>query len=277
MDFHDSQSMDGPLEEEDPWMLESDFIQEGGQADAVENEPEPDVSELYDIIPYNHQRYTRYCSGRLACSVQFRESRRMNNVFELAPKIWDQILDRLFSHLDSGDKIGVSVHHPSLTDPIHIPLTAKETLNGEKISNKIAKVQQSKRELRYGEEMRAVFIYSRVPKGTGFKRDYRGTVKEQKENHAGHGGTFITIKNEDNSCCPRAIITAQAKVDNDPKFNTIRDGDLNRRTMQKRLALELMQKAGLDPTAACGFPEIGKMQEVLGPLYQVLYLLHFVN
>ncbi|MCP3661945.1 MAG: hypothetical protein GY696_05510, partial [Gammaproteobacteria bacterium] len=81
------------------------------------------------------------------------------------------------------------MHHPSLTDPIHIPLTARETLNGEKISNKIAKVQQSKRELRYREEMRAVFIYSRVPKGTGFKRDYRGTVKEQKENHAGHGGT----------------------------------------------------------------------------------------
>ncbi len=47
--------------------------------------------------------------------------------------------------------------------------------------------------------------------------------------------------------------------------------------MQKRLALKLMQKAGLDPTADCGFPEIAKMQEVLGPLYQVLYLLHFAN
>ncbi len=39
--------------------------------------------------------------------------------------------------------------------------------------------------------------------------------------------------------------------------------------MQKRLALELMQKAGLDPSVACGFPKISKMQEVLGPLYQV--------
>ncbi|MCP3661944.1 MAG: hypothetical protein GY696_05505 [Gammaproteobacteria bacterium] len=86
MDFHDSQSMDGPLEEEDPWMLESDFIQEGGQADAVENEPEPDVSELYDIVPYNHQRYTRYCSSRLACSVQFRESRRMTTFSNWLPE-----------------------------------------------------------------------------------------------------------------------------------------------------------------------------------------------
>ncbi len=52
----------GPLDEAEPWMLEADFIQEGGQADAVENEPEPDVSELYDMVPYNHQQYARYCS-----------------------------------------------------------------------------------------------------------------------------------------------------------------------------------------------------------------------
>ncbi|MCP3666288.1 MAG: hypothetical protein GY696_27940, partial [Gammaproteobacteria bacterium] len=145
------------------WMLESDYIQEGGQAGAIEDEPELDVSELYDMVPYNHQRYTRYCSGRVACSIQFRESQRMNNVYEMAPKVWNEILDRLFSHLDTDDKIGLSVQHPRLTETIHIPLTGRATLEGETISNKIAKVLQSRKELRYGEEMRVVFIYSTVP------------------------------------------------------------------------------------------------------------------
>ncbi|MCP3663305.1 MAG: hypothetical protein GY696_12560, partial [Gammaproteobacteria bacterium] len=72
--------------------------------------------------------------------------------------------------------------------------------------------------------------------------------------------------NQDKTCCARAIITAQAKVDGHQKYKTIKDGDLGRKTMQKRLALELMQKAGLDPSVACGFPEISKMQEMLGPL-----------
>ncbi|MCP3664078.1 MAG: hypothetical protein GY696_16565, partial [Gammaproteobacteria bacterium] len=133
----------------------------------------------------------------------------------------------------------------------------------------IAKVQQSKKELKYGEEMRVVFIYSSAPKGKGFKRDYQGSVKEHKENHAGHGSAFITIKNQDNSCCARAIITAKAKVDKDPKYDTIRHGDHGRKTKQKRLALDLMEQAGVNPDQACGFPEIGKMRQVLGPLYQI--------
>ncbi len=63
VDYSDSEDEDNtcpvkPNEDQEVpdslWMLESDFIQEGGQAEAIENEPEPDVSELYQIVPYNH-------------------------------------------------------------------------------------------------------------------------------------------------------------------------------------------------------------------------------
>ncbi|MCP3666018.1 MAG: hypothetical protein GY696_26565, partial [Gammaproteobacteria bacterium] len=64
-------------------------------------------------------------------------------------------------------------------------------------------------------------------------------------------------------------MTAKAEVDKDPKYITIRKGDHRRQTMQKRLALELMGKVGVNPSQACGFPEIEKMQHVLGPLYQI--------
>ncbi|MCP3668114.1 MAG: hypothetical protein GY696_37425 [Gammaproteobacteria bacterium] len=249
-------------EEEEPWMLEEDYAQDGGMADILD-EPDPNLNDLYHMVPYIHQQYKRYFSGRVGCSVQFTDNERMNNVYELAPKVWNEILNTLFSNLGSDDKIGLSIHHPSLTDPIFVPLTSRNKLNGDKIANMIAKVQQSKKELKYGEEMRVVFIYSTIPKGQGFKRDYQGSVKEHKEKHAGHGSAFITIKNQDKSCCARAIVTAKAKVDKDPKYSNILR-DHGRNSMQKRLAMELMNKAGLNPDQACGFPEIGKMKQVLG-------------
>ena len=102
----------------------------------------------------------------------------------------------------------------------------------------------------------------------GFKRDNQGSVKNQKENFPGHGSAFVTIKNQDNMCCARAIVTAKALIDNHPKYSTIRQGDHHRRTIQKRLAVDLLTKAGLKDQK-CGFPEIQKMQKVLGPLYQI--------
>ncbi|MCP3663383.1 MAG: hypothetical protein GY696_12960, partial [Gammaproteobacteria bacterium] len=116
--------------EEVPWVLEEDYIQDGGMAEIFDG-PDPELGELYDMVPYTHQQYKRYFSGRVACSVQFRDNEKMNNVYELAPKVWDEILNRLFSNLGPDDKIGLSVHHPSLTDPIYIPLTSRDKLTGD--------------------------------------------------------------------------------------------------------------------------------------------------
>ncbi len=69
-------------------------------------------------------------------------------------------------------------------------------------------------------KMKVFFIFSTIPKESGFKRDYRWTVKRTglEENHAGQGGTFITIKNHDQTCCNRAIDTTPAKVDGHPMY-----------------------------------------------------------
>jgi len=100
------------------------------------------------MTPYMHQCYKRYFSGRVACAVHFKDTNKMDNFYDLAPKVWSDILGKLFANLGSEDKIGVSINHPSLTDPIHIPLTQRDKLNGDQIANQIAKVQQSKRDLK---------------------------------------------------------------------------------------------------------------------------------
>ncbi|MCP4339606.1 MAG: hypothetical protein GY799_12120 [Desulfobulbaceae bacterium] len=212
-------------DDQDPWMLEDDYRQAGGQAEVVE-EPIPDINELYELVPYSHKEYKRYYSGRISCGVQFKDTSQMNDCYDLVPKVWDNILEKLSGHLDPDDKIGLSIDHPCLTDAIPFPLMKKKFLNGHKIAEKVAHTQQSKKELSYGADMKVIFTYSQLPIGSGYKRDYQGSVKNHKEKISGHGGTFISIKNEDNTCCARAIITAKANLDNDPKWNSIRLGDI---------------------------------------------------
>ncbi len=45
----------------------------------------------------------------------------MNNFFDMAPKVWNEILDRLFPYLEMDDKIELSVHSPGPAEFIHTP------------------------------------------------------------------------------------------------------------------------------------------------------------
>jgi hypothetical protein len=82
---------------------------------------------------------------------------------------------------------------------------------------------------------------------------------------------FVKIENKgDNLCCARAIVTGKAEIDEDPQYNTIKRGDRNRNTLQKRLAQQLMEEAGLgDHQGPCGLDDLKLLQNVLEPDYQV--------
>ncbi|MCP4344126.1 MAG: hypothetical protein GY795_01195, partial [Desulfobacterales bacterium] len=117
--------------DDDTWMLEKDYKQSGGQAQLAE-EPIPDMNELYEMVPYSHTEYKRYYSGRMSCGIQFKDTSLMNDFYNLVPKVWDDILEKLSGHLDPEDKIGLMIDHPCLTDPIPFYLTQKKSLNGHK-------------------------------------------------------------------------------------------------------------------------------------------------
>ena len=77
--------------------------------------------------------------------------------------------------------------------------------------------------------------------------------------------SVITIKNKDELCFARALVSAKAFVDQDPEHKNISQG----RGLQGHLAYKLHQEAGV-PEGLCGLPEIQKMQEHLGPQrYQI--------
>ena len=79
-----------------------------------------------------------------------------------------------------------------------------------------------------------------APRGSGHKRKLKpGHAHPQTHKHLKR--SIIIIKDSDNLCCARAIVTAKAKVDNHPNWRGFRDG----KKIQKEQALLLHYEAGV--------------------------------
>ena len=72
----------------------------------------------------------------------------------------------------------------------------------------------------------------------------------------------MTIKNEDELCAARAMVTMKAPADQDPRYEELRRG----RWSQKILTKQLHQEAGV-PNGPCGLEQIKQMQQFMGPTY----------
>ena len=117
--------------------------------------------------------------------------------------------------------------------------------------------------------MEATFIRTPGP-GSGHGKRYkpscaavRGIVKKSR----------VTIKNKDNLCCARALITTKALGDasrdtQDRDYKNLKDGY----PIQERKAQELHRLAGV-PEGPCGIPELQKFQTTL-PGYQIKSHVH---
>lgn len=74
----------------------------------------------------------------------------------------------------------------------------------------------------------------------------------------------MTIKNEDELCAARAIVTMKALADKDPRYEELRRG----RWSQKILAKQLHRESGV-LEGPCGLEQIIQIQQFLGPTHQI--------
>ena len=86
--------------------------------------------------------------------------------------------------------------------------------------------------------------------------------------------SIISVKNTDNLCLARALVTMKELVDEDPdkQYANLRDG----RPIQERLAKQLHRDAGV-PEGTCGLDEIEQFQHYLGPLGYQIKIFHGQN
>lgn len=112
-----------------------------------------------------------------------------------------------------------------------------------------------------GEFYAELLFFENRSRGSGWKKvnpgymSYEQMLKKKKR--------IITIKNKDELCAARAIVTMKALADDDPHYQELRDG----RWHQGMLAKKLHREVGV-PEGPCGLQEIKQIQQQM-PQYQI--------
>lgn len=152
-----------------------------------------------------------------------------------------------------------------------LPLT--EWLEGSEMSN--ARIDKLAKQLNNSESFDATSgeFYAEL---LFFRNRGRGSGCRGREGNPGNMSyeqmlkkkkCIVTIKNEDELCAVRAIVTMTALADDDPKYEDFRRG----RWRQGQLAKDLHREAGV-PEGPCGLEHIKKFQTHLAPTYQVIVI-----
>ena len=124
-----------------------------------------------------------------------------------------------------------------------------------------------------GFQVDVVFVSMPGP-GSGHKKKHNpGRMCLERENKK-KKRCIVSIKNEDNLCCARAIVTMRAHCNKEDGVDALRLWDSLKKgyPVQQQQAQALHQQAGV-PEGPCGVPELEKFQQALGPSYQLLVML----
>ena len=172
--------------------------------------------------------------------------------------VFDVLMETLITGFAPQDRVGFELHAPTLDRPIWIPLSRRDQVTVDRILFHIQRVLQSKTNFVLDGDVIIKVIHIAMPEGSG-----RTNLKSWAERKH----SVIQIKNKDDLCLARAIVTAKARLDKDTdctvNWNNIRRGQCE----QTRLAKELHRRAGV-PEGPCGLDEVASFQAVL-PEYQI--------
>ena len=132
-------------------------------------------------------------------------------------------------------------------------LTADEWLQGSErvdgILEQMSRALNSNEQFELDDSFQLSFTQVQAaPQGSGKRKMKPGHSHPQLFKRSKH--TVVQIKNKDNLCCARAIVTAKAKADGHPKWSSFRDG----RPIQRTEALNLHTEAQVP----CGYEVLTK-------------------
>ena len=217
--------------------------------------------QFYDLKKISERKIEKYntTNSTYKVTTDNLEIKEIKDIFKVLKVLFSNLIDDITQFADKDDLIRLAVQSPDIDFPILVPFMKASSLGAEHILSEIERVLQSFEEFVLDGAFEIDIIHVKHPKGGVWSNHFvdLDSFLENKQ-------CIIRIKNKDELCCARAIITTKAKLDKHPLFeNSIRRG----RGVQGLLANELHEKAGVS-LGLCGIEEIKHFQAVL-PGYQI--------
>ena len=168
-------------------------------------------------------------------------------------KTLDGLLTSILSDMTAGmvdhDQIRFVMHSPQLNSPISLPFMPLKELTPRRLMFEIERVLQSHEEFVLGDDLHINLIHVKMPSGSGNANRKRNGVNLQTR--LVRKRCITTIKNKDELCAARAIVTGIAKVEGFPNYRSYVEG----KSVQRSMAWDLHDKAGV-PLTPCAIEEI---------------------
>ena len=174
--------------------------------------------------------------------------------YERIQEIFERLLNDITTGMNEKDQVRFVLRSTQLDTPISLPFMSLLQLTPEHIFSQIERVIQSNTDFRLNDTVMVDIVHVEAPQGSGRKRTH---VDIQEFLHKKR--TVITIQNNDDLCLARALVTAIAKIEKDPRYKRYIDP---RGRVQEKKAKELHELANV-PLGPCGIPEVEMFQKYL--------------
>ena len=250
--------------------IDEDEVQTG-RGEKRKSEDEQDDDDEQGQYYYHIESRKKYHSKKFGMTATDHRV-RFNNVladfdllesYESTLKIFHHLLEEVTEGMAPNDKVRFILRSEQLETPISIPFLSVEELTTERVFSQIERVIQSNQEFRLNDTVTIDINHVESPQGRGKSKSKRTTLNIRE--HLKAKKTIIRINNKDDFCLARALAVAIAKIENDPKYNQIKD---SRGHIQLDRALDLHQAANV-PLGPCGIEEVKLFQNYLSN-YQII-------
>ena len=205
-------------------------------------------TENFDIIRSLSKTNSKFNSEITTYNVVFKnDPSQFVDSIDFMKDMMMKLVENLLKYTSRKDKIKITIDHPVLTEPIELPFVFSEDLTPNMITSEISKVMQSNKILTLDNRITFHTLILRYLTGGG------GKVK-RLDNFLFIKQTIIRImpRKDNNLCALRAIIVGKAICDNDPNYESIKDG---RNQIQNDRAIQLATELKLSINEEIGLNE----------------------
>ena len=228
-----------------------------GEKRKAENQNEEQEQDYYQIKPTREHHSQKFNMTAKNYGVRF--SNVLDNVDLLESRkrtygIFDRLIKDVTEGMNPYDQVRFVLSSNQLQTPIAIPFCSLEELTTEKVLSHVEKVVQSNEEFRLNNTVNIDLIRVEMPRGSGRSKrttlNIRDYLRKKK--------SVITINNRDNLCLARSLVVSIARIEQDPRYKGISEGN----GIQRERAFDLHQAANV-PLGPCGLNEVELFQRYL--------------
>lgn len=177
-------------------------------------------------------------------------------MLDAMPRVNDMfgnIIDEMLVGVRDRDFVRLVFNAPQLDRPVSLPFIRRDQMNHEAFAAKLEATLQSHEEITLDENVDFNVLHMAMPEGgRGSKKKFL-TIKERLFNKR----SIIRMRNKDNMCCPRAIVTGICRIEKHPNWHSIRQGYKE----QREYAVDMYRQAGIPVNSKCGIEEIKKFEQ----------------